>query len=109
MGVEDLAVSDMLQRKHLAKGISEVSWSTFRTMLTYKSAWYGKQIVVVARNYASSQLCSTCNYQHQAVKNLALRHWTCPSCTKEHDRDLNASINLRKEALRLTAGTAGIA
>ena len=45
MGVEDLAVSDMLQRKHLAKGISEVSWSTFKDDVTYKSAWSGKQIV----------------------------------------------------------------
>lgn len=109
IGIEDLAVSELLQNKHLSKAISEVSWSAFRTMLTYKSAWYGKQIIVVARNYASSQLCSTCNHQHKAVKNLALRHWTCPSCLTQHDRDLNASLNLRKEALRLTAGTAGIA
>ncbi|WP_438315855.1 IS200/IS605 family element RNA-guided endonuclease TnpB [Sporosarcina sp. FA9] len=109
IGIEDLAVSEMLQNKHLSKAISEVSWSTFRTMLTYKSAWYGKKTVVVARNYASSQLCSTCNHQHKDVKNLALRNWICPSCKTHHDRDLNASLNLRKEALRLTAGTAGIA
>lgn len=109
IGIEDLAVSKMLQNKHFSKAISEVSWSTFRAMLNYKSAWYGKQVVVVARNYASSQLCSTCNYQHKDVKNLALREWICPSCKTHHDRDLNASLNLRKEALRLTAGTAGIA
>jgi len=109
IGLEDLAVSEMLQNKQLSKAISDVSWSVFRAMLTYKAAWYGKEIVVVARNYASSQLCSTCNHQHKAVKNLALRKWTCPSCDTHHDRDLNASLNLRKEALRLTVGATGIA
>ncbi|WP_205186078.1 zinc ribbon domain-containing protein, partial [Metabacillus iocasae] len=65
--------------------------------------------VAVAKNFPSSQLCSTCGHKHQAVKSLTLREWKCPSCTSHHQRDLNASMNIRNEALRLTAGTAGIA
>ncbi|WP_093855984.1 zinc ribbon domain-containing protein [Tenuibacillus multivorans] len=44
-------------------------------------------------------MASPC-YQNRNVKHLAIREWTCPECGVHHDRDIDASQNIRHEALQ---------
>ncbi|WP_419879387.1 IS200/IS605 family element RNA-guided endonuclease TnpB [Brevibacillus centrosporus] len=99
--LEDLQVKNLLKNHTLAKSISEVSWAKCRKLLTYKAEWFGRTISVVAKNFPSSQLCSACGHRNPDVKNLALREWDCAACGVHHERDHNASINIKQEGLRL--------
>ena len=97
--IEDLSVEAMLKNKNLSKNISDASWSLFRSLLTYKADWYGKELIVVDRYFASSKTCG-CGYIKQDLK-LNDRQWVCPSCKVRNDRDLLASINILEEGLRI--------
>ena len=100
--IESLAIRNMIQNHCLAKSISDSGWNTFVNMLKYKGSWYGCRIIDIDRWFPSSKRCHVCGYINN---NLTLkdRSWLCPECNTDHDRDVNASINI------LTFGRAGIA
>ncbi|MGA4857961.1 RNA-guided endonuclease InsQ/TnpB family protein [Streptomyces koyangensis] len=104
--IEDLAVRNMLKNRALARAISDASWSAFRSMLEYKAAWYGRDVVVVDRFFPSSKLCSTCGAVRSNMP-LSLREWTC-TCDAVHDRDVNGAKNLLAAGLAVTACGAGV-
>ena len=99
--IEDLKVKNMMRNHKLAQHIGSASWSKFFDMLTYKSVWYGNDIVKVPTMYPSSQTCSCCGFKNPLVKNLAIRKWECPECHTKHDRDTNASINILEKGLQM--------
>jgi putative transposase len=99
ISIEDLDVSGMLKNHKLAKSIADASWSTFTSMLDYKCRWYGKSLVKIDRFYPSSKTCSSCGYKLDKLP-LSIREWTCPECGIEHDRDLNAAVNILNKGFK---------
>lgn len=97
--LEDLTVAGMLKNHCLAQSITDVSWSTFVSMLEYKADWHGKNILKIGRFAPSSKTCSCCGYINKELT-LKDRLWTCPKCNSILDRDINASVNIKSFALK---------
>jgi putative transposase len=106
IAVEDLAVTNMVRNRRLAKAISDCGWATFRAMLEYKAVRYGRRVIIVDRWYPSSKTCSACGYL-LATLGLKARTWQCPSCGTRHDRDVNAAKNILAAGLAVAGGTPG--
>lgn len=97
--MEDLSVKNRVKNHKLAKAISEASWYQFRLRIEYTSKWYGRELLIADKHFASSQVGSVCGYKNPEVKNLGLREWECPNCHTHHDRDVTASKNLLQLAM----------
>ena len=101
VAVESLDVKSMYQVHKIAKHLNQVPINEFIRVLKYKSNWLGKKVVEINKYYPSSQCCNRCDYKNEEVKDLRVRKWTCPKCGLIHDRDINASINIMFEGLKI--------
>ena len=63
--------------------------------------------VEIGRFFPSSQLCSETLLPIPVLQNgydsLGVRFVNCPHRQKQHDRDINAAVNIRNEGLRILA------
>ena len=98
---ENLKVKDMSKNKRLAKYILDASFSKLCSLLEWKSKLQGKFYYKIDTYYPSSQICSYCGQQDASLKDLSIREYKCQSCGRELDRDINASINILFEGLKL--------
>lgn len=96
--VEDLAVKNMVRNHSLARSISDASWGQFFGFLSYKAERQGKTVLTIGRFEPSSKRCHVCGYINQGLS-LKDRHWDCPDCKNQHDRDINAAKNIKAFAL----------
>lgn len=98
--MEDLNVKWMLKNRRLSKSISDVWRGYFKQFLLYKADWYGRTIQQVDRFFPSSKTCTHCGYVSQSLP-LSVRERDCPKCCSHLDRDVNASINILKQGLKM--------
>jgi putative transposase len=114
IGIEDLSISGMKKvnqktedgkkkrRKHSnSHNYEDTSWSSFVSKLQWKSRLCDCQVVKVGKWYPSSQTCHCCGFKYPLVAKKHLENWTCPECGSTHQRDKNAAINIRNEALKV--------
>jgi putative transposase len=100
----------MSKNHYLAKSILDSGFYEFRRQLEYKSKLYGNKIFINDRYYPSSKLCAVCGKKTNRLKNIStlnIRNWQCDKCQTNHDRDINASVNLVKNAVSSTVSACG--
>lgn len=101
--IESLDMKEMSASMNFGRSVADNSWGAFTNMLSYKLSENGKKLVKVDKWFPSSKTCSNCGHVYEELT-LNERTWTCSCCNTVHDRDRNASINIKREGLRqLTA------
>ncbi|WP_456319744.1 RNA-guided endonuclease TnpB family protein, partial [Planktothrix serta] len=90
----------MVKNRKLSKSISDVGWGMFINFVDYKLKQKDGELVEIDRFFPSSKTCSSCGHIVDVLP-LNIREWDCPNCHTHHDRDLNASLNIRNEGIRI--------
>jgi putative transposase len=94
IGVETLAVANLIRNRRLARHIADVGWGLVLQQLKYKTSWSDDSMLVAAdRFYPSTKTCSGCGIVRAKLA-LPERVFTCQACGLVLDRDLNAALNL---------------
>ncbi len=99
--MEDLDVKNLYQTHSIAKSLTNIPLAEIKRVLEYKCKWQNKKLLTINRFYPSSQECSVCGYKNSKLKDLAIRNWECPECGSLHNRDINASVNIMFEGLKM--------
>jgi putative transposase len=103
--MEDLAVKEMQEKEPtpMARAIGDAGWRMARTMMDYKCKDKGKNFIVIGRFDASSKTCHMCGNIYHELKREE-KKWKCKKCGEVHDRDLNASQNIKNFGLVKSLG-----
>ena len=108
IAMEDLALGNIMQNRHLSRAIADVGLGELRRQLRYKAPRRGGRVICVDRFFPSSKRCRRCGTSHDSLT-LADRIFNCPACGHREDRDVHAARNILREGLRIqrTEGPSG--
>lgn len=104
---ENLQVNKMITEsssKSLRKNIIHSTFSLILTKLRQKCLWESKKFIQVNTYFPSSQLCSCCGHRNKEMQDLKLREYKCSECGNILDRDINASLNILNEGIKMAFG-----
>ena len=96
--VETLKSANMMKNRRLARHIGDAAWSGFVAELAWKAESAGVHLVRLDQWFASSKTCHCCGHRMPEMP-LKVRKWKCPGCSADHDRDINAAINIQRKGI----------
>ena len=105
LAIENLTVANLIRNRYLSRAIADAGWAELARQLAYKTAWFGGELVVCDRWFASTRTCSACGGRKPEMS-LAERIFSCEACGLVLDRDRNAAANLAVWAEIATMATA---
>jgi len=100
---ETLNLSGM--KRLWGRKVSDLAFGEFVEILKHKCAKHKREFFQVGQWTATTKPCSDCGF-HNETLTLSDRQWTCPDCGSDHDRDVNAAINILRAALGPSVETA---
>ena len=98
---EKLNVKKMSSNHKLAKNILDAGFNKICELLKWKAKLLGKYYYQVDTYYPSSKICSHCDNKTEITNDLKVRMWECENCGNINDRDINASINIMFEGIKM--------
>ena len=90
--IEDLNVAGMMQGR-TPKAQADAGMGAIKRQIIYKGQWHHCEVQLAHRCYPSSKTCSNCQTVNAKLKQEPI--WRCGNCNVIHDRNLNATVNLR--------------
>ena len=100
MGLEDLHVKGMFKNRKLARALADAGLGQLLQFFETKMQAVGGLAIFVDRFFPSTKTCSGCGHVKKRMP-LKYRIYCCLKCGLVIDRDLNAAINLEREARRM--------
>jgi putative transposase len=100
VGLEDLHVKGMFKNRTLARAMADAGLGQLLGFFETKMPAVGGQAIFVDRFFPATKTCSGCGHVKKRMP-LQYRTYCCLKCGLNMDRDLNAAINLEREARRI--------
>ena len=77
--------------------VSDLAFGRFVEILKFKCLKHNREFRQVGQWTTTTKPCSDCGHHNQHLT-LSDRQWRCPACGSDHDRDVNAAINILRAA-----------
>ena len=99
IAIETLNLDGM--KRLWGRKVSDLAFYQFVEILKYKCSKHKRLLKQVGQWTATTKPCSDCGFHNENLT-LSDRQWTCPECGSDHDRDINAAINILRAGIATT-------